>query len=81
MAVSEFVDIAIIGGGYTGAVLALQLLLRCALAGTQIAIVELCACSLAGSGFLDAATSNHINVPAEQQGRRRRGKRTVSISG
>jgi uncharacterized NAD(P)/FAD-binding protein YdhS len=65
--VSEFFDIAIIGGGYTGAVLALHLA-RHAPAGTQIAIVEPRAELGSGLAYETLADEHHINVPADRMG-------------
>ncbi len=64
---SDFFDIAIIGGGYTGAVLALHLV-RHAPPGTQIAIVEPRAELGSGLAYETLADEHHINVPAERMG-------------
>lgn len=64
---SDFSDIAIIGGGYTGAVLALHLA-RHAPGGTRIAIVEPRAELGSGLAYETLADEHHINVPADRMG-------------
>lgn len=66
-AVSDSFDIAIIGGGYTGAVLALHLA-RHAPGGTRIAIIEPRVELGSGLAYETLADEHHINVPAERMG-------------
>lgn len=60
-------DIAIIGGGYTGAVVALHLL-RTAPAKTRVAIVETRIELGSGIAYSTRADEHRINVPAERMG-------------
>jgi uncharacterized NAD(P)/FAD-binding protein YdhS len=64
---NESFDVAIIGGGYTGAVLALQLLRR-APAGTKIAVIEPRAELGSGVAYATLAEQHCINVPADRMG-------------
>ena len=64
---NESFDIAIIGGGYTGAVLALQLLRRAA-AGARIAVIEPRAELGSGVAYATLAEQHCINVPADRMG-------------
>jgi uncharacterized NAD(P)/FAD-binding protein YdhS len=64
---NESFDVAIIGGGYTGAVLALQLLRR-APAGTRIAVIEPRAELGSGVAYATLAEQHCINVPADRMG-------------
>ena len=64
---SEFSDIAIIGGGYAGAVLALHLT-RQAPAGTKITIVEPRPDLGSGLAYETLADEHRINVPADRLG-------------
>ncbi len=63
----ESFEIAIIGGGYTGAVLALHLLRR-APAGTRIAIIEPRADVGSGVAYATPDEQHRINVPADRMG-------------
>jgi uncharacterized NAD(P)/FAD-binding protein YdhS len=64
---NESFDVAIIGGGYTGAVLALQLLRR-APAGTRIAVIEPRVELGSGVAYATLAEQHCINVPADRMG-------------
>ncbi|MEJ0051088.1 MAG: FAD-dependent oxidoreductase [Methylovirgula sp.] len=63
----ESFDIAIIGGGYTGAVLALHLLRR-ARAGARIAVIEPRADVGSGVAYATPDEQHRINVPADRMG-------------
>lgn len=63
----EFTDIAIIGGGYSGSVLALHLARRLGLAST-IAIIEPRAEWGAGLAYSTLEDNHKINVPADRMG-------------
>ncbi len=63
----ESFEIAIIGGGYTGAVLALHLLRRVS-AGTRIAIIEPRADVGSGVAYATPDEQHRINVPADRMG-------------
>jgi uncharacterized NAD(P)/FAD-binding protein YdhS len=67
VSVSEFFDVAIIGGGYTGATLALHLV-RLAPADIRIVIVEPRAELGSGLAYETLAEEHRINVPAERMG-------------
>ncbi|MEW6437611.1 MAG: FAD-dependent oxidoreductase [Pseudomonadota bacterium] len=64
---NEFSDIAIIGGGYAGTVLALHLA-RHAPAGTKIAVVEPRPDLGSGLAYETLADAHRINVPADRMG-------------
>ena len=63
----ESFEVAIIGGGYTGAVLALHLL-RCAPAGTRIAVIEPRVDLGSGVAYATQDEQHRINVPADRMG-------------
>jgi uncharacterized NAD(P)/FAD-binding protein YdhS len=65
--VDEFFDIAIVGGGYAGTVLALHLARR-APAGTEIAIIEPRTELGSGLAYETPAEEHRINVPADRMG-------------
>jgi uncharacterized NAD(P)/FAD-binding protein YdhS len=64
---NENFDVAIVGGGYTGAILAVQLLRR-APAGTRIAVIEPRADLGSGVAYATLADQHCINVPADRMG-------------
>lgn len=64
---NESFDVAIVGGGYTGAILALQLLRRAA-AGARIAVIEPRAELGSGVAYATLAEQHCINVPADRMG-------------